>query len=147
MRICGIEDCERIHKAHGLCSMHYRRKLINGLTERPRDGKDCAVNDCIRKCTRNLYCDKHYYRYKKYGNPLVVKERYQKKDYSCHELFESSYQINADNGCWEWENVSCICTISSARRGCWHNFCQVVLRVNHENNTLYYSGVTVFSLG
>src|SRR5690606_35415027 len=102
MRICGIEDCERIHKAHGLCSMHYRRKLINGLTERPRDGKDCAVNDCIRKCTRNLYCDKHYYRYKKYGNPLVVKERYQKKDYSCHELFESSYQINADNGCWEW---------------------------------------------
>lgn len=102
MRTCSIDECHRKHKAYGLCSMHYRRKLNNGITDRPRDGKNCAVDDCERKCTKKLYCDKHYYRYRKYGDPLKVKERYQKKDYSCHELFEASYRLNEDSGCWEW---------------------------------------------
>lgn len=102
MRICEAKDCERKHKAHGYCSMHYRRKLYNGLTDRPKDGKNCAVNDCARKCTRNLYCDMHYYRFKRYGDPLIVKERYQVKRYTCHELFEKSYRKNNEGGCWEW---------------------------------------------
>lgn len=102
MRLCQIEGCSKKHKAYGYCSMHYRRLKTNGLSERPRDGRNCAVKDCSRKCTRNLYCDKHYYRFKRYGDPLIVKERYQIKKYSCHELFEKSYVINNESGCWEW---------------------------------------------
>lgn len=102
MKICKIEDCERKHKAHGYCNLHYRRIKTTGMASRPRDGNKCDVSGCERDCTRNLYCDKHYYRFKKYGDPLIVEERFQKKDYTIHELFLKSFSINVNTDCWDW---------------------------------------------
>jgi len=102
IKFCSVEECERKHKAHGYCSMHYRRVLSNGSPFRPRDGRECEVELCARKCTRKLYCDKHYYRFKKHGDPLLSQERYMVKDKSKKEIFLEKIEITPDNECWNW---------------------------------------------
>jgi hypothetical protein len=64
----------------------------------------CASEGCERPWTKKSYCDKHYYRFKRYGDPHQVKSRYQVKSISKRETFLSKIKIE-DDGCWNWTGV------------------------------------------
>lgn len=101
-RLCSVSSCARKHKAHGYCSLHYRRVQNNGVASRPRDGGVCAVETCDRRCTRHLYCDKHYYRFRRHGDPLMFSARHAIKDTTKKEAFWAAIIINSENDCLEW---------------------------------------------
>lgn len=87
MRICSIDDCEREHRARGLCKMHYDRRykyklidiefpLYNPLSPRKSRKSSlriCSVDDCERKHRGRGFCKKHYERWRKNGDPNIVK--------------------------------------------------------------------------
>ncbi len=52
----------------------------------------CKLETCNGKAWNNLYCEKHKYRLKKYGNFLLP---------SPQERFHLKYKIES-NGCWIW---------------------------------------------
>ena len=51
--------------------MHYQRILRHGTADGPiRPVKNCSVLDCKEKYLKGGYCNKHYIRNRKHGNPL-----------------------------------------------------------------------------
>lgn len=62
-RRCDIKDCDRPHKAKGMCAMHYRRYMEHGHPGRLQHinvGKTCQLEGCDLKATERLYCHRHY---------------------------------------------------------------------------------------
>ena len=54
--------------------MHYKRVLVKGDPGRadgdlPNKGKQCSIDDCERSATVRGWCQMHYNRNRKYGNP------------------------------------------------------------------------------
>jgi len=63
MRICDFAACERIHRAKGFCSVHYRQWSA-GVTLKPirdtyKDTK-CALDYCDRVRETVRWCHTHY---------------------------------------------------------------------------------------
>ena len=71
---CTVAGCERVIRARQLCETHYCRWKRLGTTELPpKRPTTCIVEGCDRP--RHViagYCDPHYYRVKKYGDPLAT---------------------------------------------------------------------------
>lgn len=66
--------------------------------------KLCAVTDCGRKAITKGFCDKHYRRYRRSGDPLFVNKTRKRRD---PPSFASRFWDRVDktsnaNGCWEW---------------------------------------------
>lgn len=100
VKTCSIPDCDRPVQARGLCGTH-RARLLRGAdlyapiqkkgpayprpprTSPPRERAPkgerfaCKVEGCERPRTGWGYCDKHYQRFRKYGDPeaLMIRER------------------------------------------------------------------------
>tara|TARA_B100002049_G_scaffold95865_1_gene70899 strand:- start:514 stop:1146 length:633 start_codon:yes stop_codon:yes gene_type:complete len=60
----------------------------------------CKARDCDRPAKVIGFCTKHYQRFRKYGNPFVVK----KGGYKSRHLSQraSDYVQKTPNGCWLW---------------------------------------------
>lgn len=69
---CTIEDCDKgASSRHGLCAMHYQRKLVHGTTDDPGPRRKmaliCSVERCDRETRARHLCVTHYARWKKFG--------------------------------------------------------------------------------
>lgn len=64
---CSVEGCGRTYMAKGLCGKHY------DLDRRARLAQElCTIADCDRSRSTNAgYCDRHYQRWLKYGDPTA----------------------------------------------------------------------------
>lgn len=74
VKSCTVEDCDRPHKANGLCGLHYDRMRRTGSlevkTERKiREKRYCSVEGCGRVHFSKNYCSMHYERVKRHGDP------------------------------------------------------------------------------
>jgi hypothetical protein len=68
--------------------------------------KICKVEGCIRTPKRKNYCDRHYQKYMKYGDPLAG--RSVEFGLSNEQRFYNGI-IKRDNGCWEWQGAISTC--------------------------------------
>jgi hypothetical protein len=77
---CAWAGCSQASRqAGGLCGMHYRRKRL-GMdmdvpNQRPRQGTTCSVDGCEKATRARTWCPMHYERWKKYGDPHMVRKR------------------------------------------------------------------------
>lgn len=69
---CSIVDCSRPVLAKGMCSLHYGRMKRTGTTELKRYDPICTVEGCEAKHRSNGYCQRHYMRFWKNGDPGPV---------------------------------------------------------------------------
>lgn len=60
---CTLEDCDRPHKALGLCNFHYLRQHRHGTTDHPRPRGVCTVEECGRPSQARGLCKAHYFRW------------------------------------------------------------------------------------
>ncbi|QBP31703.1 HNH endonuclease [Mycobacterium phage Piper2020] len=106
MRKCDIEDCQRPHKARGLCGTHHQRFLKHGdptVNKAPRGVRGiapCSVSGCDDKVSCGGFCNKHYIRYRKFGDPHAVHGVQDKRPAS--ERWRDRYIVDQDTGCWAW---------------------------------------------
>lgn len=70
---CSRPDCDRLVYARGICSAHYQRDYRRGKVTNPRKRRrPCAVDGCASDASVRGWCDKHYRRWKKHGDPLTT---------------------------------------------------------------------------
>lgn len=63
-RFCNVKRCQRVHKARGMCHMHYIRQHRNGhleLRRLPQQGP-CQALGCLESARVKGRCRKHYLR-------------------------------------------------------------------------------------
>jgi hypothetical protein len=65
--------------------------------------KNCSIENCENKYHGKGFCKKHYYKNKKYGDPLAGKTNSQSKAGSEEYISENS-EIDI-NGCWLWKRT------------------------------------------
>lgn len=61
----------------------------------------CVIEDCGREHAALGYCESHYYRLRKYGDPHKVR----RQAMSVEERFWS--KVDGDGDCWEWMAGAC----------------------------------------
>jgi hypothetical protein len=101
---CSVEGCGRPYHAKGLCGLHYGR-VFRGRPIGPPDVVTyptvCVVEGCGKPRTGSRgMCWKHYARWQKWGDPLVVKRAW--KTNTLAELM-TFVEVNPATGCWEWQ--------------------------------------------
>lgn len=76
---CKIEGCENNLLAQGRCSMHYTRAVRSGeIVRKPHtivNAGLCPVNDCGKPKYGSGFCQAHYEKFRKYGDPLGTAPR------------------------------------------------------------------------
>ena len=83
--VCTVDGCGREAKSRGWCATHYMRWYKNGdVNVRQRTGRKPIATRCsVEGCEDVFYdgrvvlglCPSHYWRLKKYGDPLAVDPR------------------------------------------------------------------------
>ena len=60
----------------------------------------CTVEGCTAECRNGTspYCEKHYSRWKRHGDPNVVLKDHTPPE----ERWKTSYVVDEDTGCWNW---------------------------------------------
>lgn len=61
----------------------------------------CSVEDCERKAITKSFCDMHYRRFRKNGDPLNPGSKIVYRGKTEKEKFDLQYEIK-ENGCWIW---------------------------------------------
>jgi len=61
----------------------------------------CKIDGCERRYGGRGYCNMHYYRWMRYGDPHYVRQIHG-DDAS---RFESKYVVDTTSGCWNWGGV------------------------------------------
>lgn len=63
-KICTISDCDRKHRAKGLCAKHYYSAKGYGKGRGPgkKDYGHCSVSDCVEKAGPTGACRKHWHK-------------------------------------------------------------------------------------
>jgi len=68
--------------------------------------RKCEVDNCNAKHYGRGYCSKHFRRFKRHGNPLIVLPKSikptNKIEVSMQQHFESKFVREDINKCWEW---------------------------------------------
>jgi len=80
-RTCSIEGCNRPFLAKNMCSMHWQRAYRTGivgnaesLVRTYNDTSKCSVDGCNLRPVGKGFCSIHWTRWKKYGDPLILKQ-------------------------------------------------------------------------
>ena len=63
----------------------------------------CAVRDCERQIRAKGYCELHYRRFLKHGDPMALKNAPRHTTY--HERIESRIIRDDPSGCWLWSGT------------------------------------------
>lgn len=76
-RICEIDGCGRVHAAHGLCLMHYKRVKRHGTPEYRWGGRIIgrACAHCERPAIAREMCWRHYQMWHRHGDPLYADKK------------------------------------------------------------------------
>lgn len=73
------------------------------LPKKEKTIKICSISDCTEKILAHGWCQKHHGRWRRYGDPLFVKNKHG-VGHSREEQFWSRVKKNAnEKGCWEWQ--------------------------------------------
>lgn len=78
VKVCIIDGCFRTDmNARGLCRMHYMRWFNTGSTGtgdpmKLPSGELCQIENCNEPNKGHRYCNKHYQRWAKHGDPLFT---------------------------------------------------------------------------
>lgn len=72
-RTCTAEGCDRPHKGHGYCSLHWQRWKKTGTVDPPAPVVNqrtltCTVPQCTRPISARGWCHAHYRRWKLTGD-------------------------------------------------------------------------------
>jgi hypothetical protein len=60
----------------------------------------CAIADCLKPWFCRDWCEMHYYRWKRHGDPLIVRRAFQ--DVSLLDRFMKRVEKDPETGCWLW---------------------------------------------
>lgn len=73
MKVCKVDDCEKIVKSRELCDMHYMRLRRNGSLLNPFRHRDkvCKIENCQEKNFGKDYCKSHYTRFARNRDEIV----------------------------------------------------------------------------
>lgn len=63
-RKCSVPECDRKHRARGLCQAHWTQFKDNA-PDRPK----CSVEGCVTNIRARGFCFKHYQNFRKHGDP------------------------------------------------------------------------------
>lgn len=80
---CGVAGCDKKHKAHGLCRLHWERNMRTGSTDGPI-AKNCIVDGCVGKHYGVGFCRTHWKRKYRTGDTGDVQPRICA---ACHKEF------------------------------------------------------------
>lgn len=73
---CSFPDCGKPHDSHGYCAGHvYQMKRgaeLGPLQAHRYDGEACSIDGCESPAAARTWCRKHWQRWRKYGDPLMV---------------------------------------------------------------------------
>lgn len=98
-KTCSFPDCQRTHKAKGLCDTHYNQ-YRRGAALRPVAGpithQICVIDGCGKVRDARGWCATHYGRWRKTGDPMSV-GLIMGNDV---ERFWS--HVNKTDTCWGW---------------------------------------------
>lgn len=76
---CSVEGCgitrEETRIVKGMCRKHYKRMFRKGTLELDVVHYVCSVEGCDNPHKSNSFCDKHYRKFKTYGDPLAGSQR------------------------------------------------------------------------
>ena len=69
----GVSECGKVEHARGFCSACYQRKRIDGtISLVPKvNGQGCKAEGCEVTSISMGFCQSHYTRFRKYGDPLL----------------------------------------------------------------------------
>lgn len=65
IRKCSVNPCTRLVHSRGLCPVHYRALRLSW-------NRPCNVGTCRTPAITYGWCEKHYERWKRHGNPETV---------------------------------------------------------------------------
>lgn len=65
LRICSVEGCDKPHNAKGFCYKHYHTHYA-----RKKEQTTCTIEGCTALAVCRTWCNPHYLRFVKYGDPL-----------------------------------------------------------------------------
>lgn len=75
-RICAVEDCDKTTKSgkQPHCRLHWERLRNTGTTDpRPKHTpKPCSIDGCNTDAIARGWCNVHYTRWRKHGDPLYT---------------------------------------------------------------------------
>lgn len=93
---CSAASCEKPAGKEGLCHSHLQKKW----TEQgpPPGAKTCGVDECMKPVTTRGWCYVHYYRWKRYGDPLTVKQI----QGDTEKRLLSRIDQRGPDECWPW---------------------------------------------
>lgn len=80
---CIEQDCSRPKKRRtGQCDYHYRLSV----------GSPCSIEGCMLSAVGRGWCNKHWQRWKKHGDPLFVK-RVRNREYGHTRINNNGYVV------------------------------------------------------
>ena len=65
--------------------------------------KECSIEECKKPARTRGWCEMHYGRWRRNGDPDVVLKKRASGGFSAIERFSESYFI--ENDCWSWNNT------------------------------------------
>lgn len=73
VKCAGVAECGRRHLARGLCSACYQHQRNSGEIQvlPKRNSGSCSVEGCGKEAKTKGYCTAHYFKWRKYGDPLA----------------------------------------------------------------------------
>jgi len=76
---CTVDACSEPSVAHGWCKRHYNqryRQRVPKIAKRvPRKVVACSILGCEEEAKARGWCNKHYARWRRHGDPTVLRER------------------------------------------------------------------------
>lgn len=99
---CEVEDCSRVAKTRGWCSLHYGRWLTHGnplIAKREWNAQPstCAADDCSDKPKARGWCNIHYKRWRRTGQIEIQRS---KTPAAIRSL--KYYIAGSSDECWPW---------------------------------------------
>lgn len=100
MDTCRMEGCDYpvYVQSRGVCRAHYdHMKRVGEIPKRPTKAATCSVEDCSRPPLFKEYCEPHYRRWMRTGNPIRQ---------SLSTRFWKFVPYQPDDECWPWAGAT-----------------------------------------
>jgi len=91
-RLCSYPGCNHVHHVKGWCRAHHYQIVVKGGEPKPIrkyiGPHKCTIKGCNKQAAGVLYCNMHYSRFHKYGDPSI-KHKAGAKSQGGHEKYKN----------------------------------------------------------